>query len=107
MLFLDQRSARLDQLTRVQQAAEGMSWAIWGALEERAPMRSRALTLCVGAVQGSLVRVLLARGGSLSNASFARLLDGGGQWAIGVCFRHRQCFERDRPLLSVSIALGR
>lgn len=37
----------------------------------------------------------------MSNASFARLLDGGEQSVIGVCFRNKQCFERDRPLLYV------
>ena len=29
--------------------------------------------------------------------------NGGGQLAISVCFRRKHCFERDRPLLCVSI----
>ena len=44
----------------------------------------------------------------LSNASFARLLDFLGveeQSAIGVCFRDKECFERDRPLLYVCVTI--
>ena len=40
----------------------------------------------------------------LSNASSARLVDregGGKQSAIGVCFRRKVCFERDRPSLYI------
>ena len=43
-------------------------------------------------MQRWLVRVLLTRG-MLSNASFARLLDGGGQSAIGVCFKRETVFR--------------
>lgn len=42
----------------------------------------------------------------MSSASFARLLDGGEQSVIGVCFRNKQCFERDRPLLYVPAGGG-
>ena len=70
-----------------------------GRSRRSAPVRSRALKLCVGAVQGYSVEVLLSRGGMLSNASFARRLGWGPILSdLASVSVDKQCFKRDQPL---------